>query len=131
MMIDRTHRELTDDIIRYDIVKKEPKPWADIPSEECDVQRIAKAFRDYEADLLDDIKGFCKVATLEEIAAQNHVLTPGRYVGVAEIEGDSEPFKDKMERLTAELGDLFAEGHRLEAGIREKLADIGFEIKEG
>ena len=41
------------------------------------------------------------------------------------------PFEEKMARLTAELGDLFAESHRLEAGIREKLAGIGFKVKEG
>ena len=53
----------------------------------------------------------------------------GRYVGIADEEEDAEPFEEKMARLTSELGDLFAESHRLEAGIREKLAGIGFNVK--
>ena len=50
-------------------------------------------------------------------------------LGIADEEEDAEPFEEKMARLTAELGDLFAESHRLEAGIREKLAGIGFNVK--
>ena len=130
MMVDRTHRELSDDQCRYDAIKKEDKPWASLPAEECDVQRIAAAFRAYEAGTLEDVKGFCKVATLEDIAAQDYVLTPGRYVGIAEEKEDAEPFEEKMTRLTNELGDLFAESHRLEAGIRKKLAGIGFNVKK-
>ena len=128
MMVDRTHRELSDDLVRYDIVKKEDKPWASLPAEECDVQRIAAAFRSYEAGTLEDVKGFCKVATLEEIGQQDWVLTPGRYVGIADEEDDGEPFEEKMQRLTSELGDLFAESHRLEDEIKEQLGSIGFEI---
>lgn len=100
-----------------------------LPAEKCDVQRIAKAFRDYEAGTLEDVKGFSKVATLDEIAQQDWVLTPGRYVGIADEEDDGEPFAEKMQRLTSELSDLFAESHKLEVGIREKLAGIGFKIK--
>ena len=51
-------------------------------------------------------------------------------MGIADEEEDAEPFEEKMQRLTAELGELFAESHRLEATIREKLAGIGFEVKE-
>ena len=51
------------------------------------------------------------------------------HVGIADEEEDAEPFEEKMARLTSELGDLFAESHRLEAGIREKLAGIGFNVK--
>ena len=43
--------------------------------------------------------GFCKAATLEEIRGHDYVLTPGRYVGAAEVEDDGEPFEEKMERL--------------------------------
>ena len=131
MMVDRTHRELSDDFVRYDTVKKEDKPWANIPAEDCDVQRLAATFGAYENDTLEDVKGFCKVATIEEIGKQDWVLTPGRYVGIADEEEDAEPFEEKMARLTSELGDLFAESHRLEAGIREKLAGIGFNISNG
>ena len=130
MMVDRTHRELSDDQCRYDTIKKEDKPWANIPAKECDVQRIAATFRAYEDGNLEDIKGFCKVVTLEEIGQQDFILTPGRYVGIADEEEDTEPFEEKMTRLTDELGDLFTESHRLEANIRKKLAGIGFNIKE-
>ena len=129
MMVDRTHRELTDDLVRYDTVKKEEKPWAPLPSEECDVQRIAKTFRDFEAGTLEDIKGFCKVATIEEIGQQGWALTPGQYVGIVDDVEDIEPFDVKMKRLAIELGDLFIESHKLEEDIRKKLASIGFGIK--
>ena len=57
------------------------------------------------------------------------MLTPGRYVGIADEEDDGEPFEEKMQRLTSELGDLFAESHKLEDEIRGKLSGIGFNIK--
>ena len=72
-----------------------------------------------------DIPGFCKSVTLEEIRAQGYVLTPGRYVGAAEVEEDDEPFEQKMARLTKELETQFEESRRLEAQIREKLGRLG------
>ena len=74
----------------------------------------------------EDIQGFCKAATLEEIAAQDYILTPGRYVGIEEQEDDGEPFEEKMERLTTELYGLFEESHKLEDEICKKLAAIGY-----
>ena len=65
--------------------------------------------------------GFCKAATLDDIRQHNHILTPGRYVGAAEVEEDDEPFEEKMERLMAQLEEQFAEGAELEAVIRENL----------
>ena len=65
--------------------------------------------------------GFCKAATLDDIRQHNHILTPGRYVGAAEVEEDDEPFEEKMERLMAQLEEQFAEGAELEAAIRENL----------
>jgi len=58
---------------------------------------------------------------LDDIRQHNHILTPGRYVGMAEVEEDDEPFEGKMERLMAQLEEQFAEGTRLEAAIRENL----------
>jgi type I restriction enzyme M protein len=75
-----------------------------------------------------DIPGFCKAATLEEIRKHDYVLTPGRYVGAAAQEEDSELFEDKMTRLTATLGQQFAESARLEAEIRKNLAELGYEL---
>jgi type I restriction enzyme M protein len=46
----------------------------------------------------EDVAGFCKSATLAEIASHDFVLTPGRYVGAEEVEEDAEPFGAKMKR---------------------------------
>jgi type I restriction enzyme M protein len=72
-----------------------------------------------------DEPGFCKSVTTEEIAAQGHVLTPGRYVGTAATEGDDERFEEKMARLTATLHEQLEEGARLDERIRQALAGIG------
>jgi len=72
------------------------------------------------------VPGFCKSATLEEIEKYGHVLTPGRYVGAAEVEDDGEPFDQKMDRLTAELGECFAEADRLKDRIRANLEGLGY-----
>ncbi|MCX2778621.1 class I SAM-dependent DNA methyltransferase [Microbulbifer thermotolerans] len=76
----------------------------------------------------EDIPGFCKSASLEEIKKHDFVLTPGRYVGAPEQEEDDEPFADKMARLTAQLKEQFAESARLEAEIKRNLGGLGYEI---
>ena len=96
---------------------------------EPDILHIAETFDQFRAGALEDEKGFCAVRSIEDIAAQDFILTPGRYVGIAEQEDDGEPFAEKMQRLTAELSGLFAESHRLEAEIRKQLGSIGFEIE--
>ena len=67
-----------------------------------------------------------KEATLSEISEQEYILTPGRYVGIAEQEDDGEPFDEKMNRLTSELYGLFEESHKLEDEICKKLTAIGY-----
>ena len=62
-----------------------------------------------------DIPGFCKSATLDEIAEHGYVLTPGRYVGAEEVEDDGVPFAEKMEGLTRELATQFHESEKLQA----------------
>ena len=69
-----------------------------------------------------------KSRLVDDIRAQDFILTPGRYVGIAEQEDDGEPFEDKMKRLTPELSGLFAESHRLEEEIRKQLGSIGFNV---
>ena len=71
-----------------------------------------------------DRPGFCKAETIESIEKQGFVLTPGRYVGAEEQEDDGEPFTEKYPRLLAELEESFAEGERLTAVVRERLARI-------
>ena len=75
-----------------------------------------------------DIPGFCKSATLEEIAQHDFVLTPGRYVGAAPEKDDGESFADKMARLTGQLREQFEEGERLEEKIKENLGGLGFDV---
>lgn len=78
-----------------------------------------------------DIPGFCKSAKLEEIQKHGHVLTPGRYVGAADVEDDGEPFEEKMQRLTAELAECFAESNSLQAAISDNLTKLGFPVEQG
>ena len=73
-------------------------------------------------------KGFCAIASTEDIAKQDYILTPGRYVGIEEQEDDGEPFEEKMTRLSSELSDLFKQSHKLEEEIRERLGAIGYEV---
>ncbi len=105
-MVDRTHRDFSDE----------------------DVAKIADTFSAFQEGTLEDVKGFCAVVETAEIAKQDYVLTPGRYVGIEEKEDDGEPFEEKMGRLTSELSEMFAKSHELEAEIRKKLGAIGYEI---
>jgi type I restriction enzyme M protein len=97
---------------------------------EEDVARIAATYHAWRGDkgagAYEDVPGFCKAATLEEIRKHGHVLTPGRYVGAAEAEADDEPFEDKMRRLTATLREQQAEGARLDAAIAANLRGLGY-----
>ena len=96
---------------------------------DADIQELAKTFDAYENGTLEDVKGFCAVATTAQIAEQDYILTPGRYVGIEEQEDDGEPFDEKMERLTSELSELFAKSHDLENEIKKNLKAIGFEVE--
>ena len=95
---------------------------------EEDIAKIADTFKAYCDGTLEDVKGFCAVVSTADIANQDYILTPGRYVGIEEQEDDGEPFEEKMDRLTSELSELFAKSHTLEAEIREKLGAIGYEV---
>jgi len=105
-MVDRTHRDFSDE----------------------DVAKIADTFAAFQEGTLEDVKGFCAVVETADIAKQDYVLTPGRYVGIEEKEDDGEPFEEKMGRLTSELSEMFAKSHELEEEIRKKLGAIGYEI---
>jgi type I restriction enzyme M protein len=96
---------------------------------EPDIRKIADTFEAFRNGTLEDEAGYCAVKTLQDIAAQDFILTPGRYVGIAEQEDDGEPFAEKMQRLTSELSGLFKESHRLEDEIKKQLGSIGFGIE--
>lgn len=93
-----------------------------------DIAKIADTFTAFDAGTCEDEKGFCAVVTTKDIAKQDFILTPGRYVGIAEQEEDSEPFAEKMERLTGELSGLFVKSHELEEEIKKQLKGIGYEL---
>jgi type I restriction enzyme M protein len=95
---------------------------------EDDILKIADTFTAFDEGRLEDVKGFCSAVTTEDIAKQDYILTPGRYVGIEEQDDDGEPFDEKMARLTGEISELWKEQHRLEEEIRKRLGAIGFEI---
>ena len=107
-MIDRRHRELTEEDISK--ITETYHEWRNIDGE-------------YE-----DVKGFCKSASIEDIREHEYVLTPGRYVGIEDVEDDGIPFDEKMENMTAELAELFAKSQHLEKEIRKNLGGIGYEF---
>lgn len=93
-----------------------------------DLQKLSQTHDAFEEGTLEDVKGFCAAVTTEEIAKQDYILTPGRYVGIEEQEDDGEPFEEKMDRLTKELSGLFEESHKLEEQIKKNLVAIGYEM---
>ena len=95
---------------------------------EEDIQKIAVTYNAFVDGSLEDVKGFCAAVTTQDIAKQDYILTPGRYVGIEEQEDDGEPFEEKMGRLTSELSELFGKSHELEKEIRERLGAIGFDM---
>ena len=96
---------------------------------EDDIMKIASTYHKFEkSEEYEDITGFCKASTIEEIKENNYVLTPGRYVGTEEQEDDGIPFEEKMKNLTTELKAQFEESHKLEEEIRKNLEAIGYGI---
>lgn len=108
-MIDRVHRELTD----------------------ADIALIADTYHAWRGDKgfkqkYTDTPGFCKAALLEDIRGHGHILTPGRYVGAADVEEDDEPFNEKMKRLTATLREQMKQSAKLDKAINANLEAIGY-----
>ena len=106
-MVDRTHRELTDK----------------------DIARIADTYHAWcrtDTGEYADVPGFCMSATLEKTRTHDHVLTPGRYVGVEPQPEDDEPFEVKMQRLVAEYFKQQDDGAKLDATISKNLKALGF-----
>ncbi|WP_413211753.1 N-6 DNA methylase [Lactobacillus iners] len=95
---------------------------------EEDIQKLITTFEKFQNGTLENVKGFCYVATTEDIAKQDYILTPGRYVGIEDQEDDGEPFDEKMTRLTSELSEMFKKSHKLEDEIKKKIGALGYEI---
>jgi type I restriction enzyme M protein len=107
-LIDRTHRELSDE----------------------ETARVAGTYHAWRGDKgagkYEDVAGFCKSAKLAEIGEHNYVLTPGRYVGAAEVEDDEMPFEERMPLLVGKLEEQFVESAQLEQAIRTNMRRLGF-----
>jgi type I restriction enzyme M protein len=107
-LVDRVHRELTDD----------------------EISRIARTYHAWRGEKdtgeYKDELGFCKSATADEIGAHGHILTPGRYVGAEAQEDDGESFEDKMTRLVTTLESQFADSHKLEVAIQKNLKGLTY-----
>lgn len=107
-MVTRKHREFSDEEI-------------------AEIYNTYHNWRDNKKEY-KDIQGFCKSADIEEVREHEYILTPGRYVGIEEVEDDGEPFEEKMTRLTGELAEMFAKSHKLEEEIKQRLGAIGYEF---
>jgi type I restriction enzyme M protein len=105
-MRDRTHREFSEE----------------------DILKIADTYHNWRGNgkKYEDIKGFCKSATLAEIQKHNFVLTPGRYVGIKDEIDDGIPFEEKMKKLTTELAGQFEESAKLDKAIKKNLNGLGY-----
>ena len=105
-MVDRKHRDFTEE----------------------DIKKLADTFTQFQEGDLKDVKGFCAVVSTQDIAKQDYILTPGRYVGIEEQQEDTEPFEQKMQRLTTELSDMFKKSDELKKEIKENLNKLGYKI---
>jgi type I restriction enzyme M protein len=102
-MVDRTRREFSD----------------------ADIARIADTYHAWRlGEGYSDVPGFCKSASLDDIRAHGHVLTPGRYVGAEAAEEDDTPFADRFAALQDQLESQFAQSEALTATIRARLAAV-------
>ena len=105
-MVDRTHKELGT----------------------TDIAKISEAYHLWrtKGGAYEDLAGFCKAATLDEVRKHGHVLTPGRYVGTEELEDDGESFDEKMSRLTSLLTEQQIQSVNLDRMIRGSLRLVGY-----
>src|SRR5207248_8118478 len=102
-LIDRTRKEFSDE----------------------DIARITGTYHAWrEGEGYADVPGFCKAATLDEIRGHNHVLTPGRYVGAADIDDDDVPFAERFGILRKKLDEQFSEAEQLTAAIKSTLGRV-------
>jgi type I restriction enzyme M protein len=96
----------------------------------ADIAKVADAYHQWRSKggQYEDVAGFCKTATLQDIKAHDYVLTPGRYVGAEEVQEDGEPFDGKMKRLTSELSAQMVDATDLDEQIRTVLGRLGYDL---
>jgi len=106
-MKDRVHRDLADE----------------------DIDTITDTYHNWrKGNGYEDVKGYCKSATIEEIQKHKHVLTPGRYVGIPDEEDDGIPFEEKMADLSATLKEQMEKEAQLNQEIKDQLSNIGIKL---
>jgi type I restriction enzyme M protein len=109
-LVDRTHKELSDE----------------------DISKVADTYSAWKGQFgegeYNDVQGFCKAASLEEVRENNYILTPGRFVGIEEEDEELEPFEEKMDRLTVALKEKLNTSKQLEEEIRKSLGGLGYEL---
>lgn len=135
-MIDRKHKTLTEEDIKkiadtYHTWRGEMASMETgqtlLAAEQSTIENYLKESGEREEpEGYEDIPGFCKTATIDEIRKNGYILTPGRYVGMEEIKDDGIPFEEKMAELSATLYEQFAEAARLEAAIKRNLEVLGY-----
>jgi type I restriction enzyme M protein len=107
-MISRVNKELTND----------------------DIAGIARTYHAWRGEKKDggyeDKVGYSKSATLEEIKANDFVLSPGRFVGAADVEDDGIPFEVKMKELSQTLYYQMKKGGELDKSIRQSMEALGY-----
>lgn len=121
VLVDRTRRELTDEDVQK--IADTYHAWRRAGGPSVAEGRAPGSDRVGE---YADIPGFCKSASIEDIRKHGHVLTPGRYVGAADVEDDGEPFEEKMLRLSALWREQRAEAVKLDAAIEANLKELGY-----
>ena len=109
-LINRKNRDLSDDDI--ELITSTYHKWRSLPP-----------LGGVGGGLYEDVAGFCKVASIEEVAKLNYVLTPGRYVGLAD-EDDDFDFVERFTSLKTELEKQIAEEADLNKKIAENLSKI-------
>ena len=96
-----------------------------------DIAAIANTYHSWRGEkkdgIYEDVAGYCKSATIDEIKKHDFVLTPGRYVGAAALEDDGIPFETKMQDLSSTLFAQMKEATTLDQTIRENLKGLGYE----
>ena len=92
---------------------------------EEDIQQIANTYHQWRSPKgkYEDVKGFCNSATVERVKELDYVLTPGRYVGLADEEDDFD-LKERFGALKAEFEAQLKEEARLNKAIAENLAKV-------
>lgn len=92
--------------------------------EDEDINKIVKAYKDFENGTLENVDGFCKAADIEEIKSKDYSLNPGRYVG-ADSSGQlsEEEIQEELKNASKELLELMKEGRELEDKVREILEE--------